>query len=964
MGHKKGKRRAAPTSIQTRQMSRTVDQHNHDDLEYDIDVTDVSHDKVDGSPTSPTCQSHRLRKPSPPYHSHMQLPPALKCTHLKQIKIPRLKKAFAHSLTLSHQCQLCEKSTVDPAVPISTESQGVIPQDLGNIPHLLCLVCGKAFCTDRILSSDDYSGSAPVRAFGHALEHCTRNNHQHSLFFQPFTSQFWCLSCQSEIISNSRKNQLLVECKTALENIVRGAHQATTSVVPSSPVLKFSHHVPKKSHPMQQRVTAPAITTAAKVGDREPTTLCGLVNLGNTCFFNSVIQALVATHPLRRYVDQPGILASQPPPPTKKVSKSRMVYKFRAPTQEARHWPPLTLEFTSLLNTMWKFLARKQSVTVDPQEMFGVISRRWKQFKNYQQQDSHEFLRMFFEALREEVWKLPSPSEPSSPTPVASSDSTQEPPDPADVSRSLDRLLGKLAQVSSPSATKEDMTYIDAVFSGRLCNLIVCDVCRHLVQTEEPFYDISLAIAQHPADRTEIQSPQRKKTRIKRELSNSLCHQPTGPLTTTGPSQSYDDPEADAQPIPHRPSVKKVTKKLRSMSIDESMLIDNDADIESAGVSSDVTSVASSAESHSPPSDSALSRQRGSRSLTTSRWQSEDSARFPSHHRRSSDPQRQHLIEQLFRPLTLEPPSTTSCSSSSARPAKDTTSPPSSHSDAPRGRHTLGLSHNGMESGGGVSKTWSLLDCLKQFAAVERLDGDDAYACENCTRLLSTHPMSATPPHSDDHQVPFVNDNSEEPLRTSPPGIDSDNDETSSSSAASSREFVYRPARRRYMIQYPSPPVLIFQLKRFQHVATGRKLVTRKLDDVVTFTEDLDLASFVISPTLAQKIANDNLATNPAIEELSVPEFTNLPGGSAELLNEEDAHRYRLYAVVEHSGTLNFGHYVAYIAVSGDSPAEDEEPSEVSTPRRWFYCSDNKVRPCPLDEVLSAQAYLLFYEKI
>ncbi|KAJ1957255.1 hypothetical protein IWQ62_005135, partial [Dispira parvispora] len=375
MGHKKGKRRAAPTSVQTRQMSQTVHQDDHDDLECDIDVTDMSHDKVDGSPSSPTYQNQGLCKPTSP--SHMQLPPALKCTHLKQIKIPRLKKAFTHSLSQSHQCQLCEKPTVhSTTTPI--ESEDAIPKNLENIPHLLCLVCGKAFCAVRPSTPDEYSGSPPVRAFGHVLEHCTRNNHQHSLFFQPSTSQFWCLTCQSEVISNSRKNQLLVECKTALENIVRAAHQVPTSAVPLSPPPKSSHHGSKKPHPMQQRVTTSATTSSVTAGDRDPTALCGLVNLGNTCFFNSVIQALVATQPLRHYVDQPGILASQPPPPTKKVSKSRMVYKIRAPTEEARNWPPLTLEFTTLLNTMWKFLACKQSVTVDPQEIFGVISRRWK----------------------------------------------------------------------------------------------------------------------------------------------------------------------------------------------------------------------------------------------------------------------------------------------------------------------------------------------------------------------------------------------------------------------------------------------------------------------------------------------------------------------------------------------------------------------------------------------------------
>lgn len=54
---------------------------------------------------------------------------------------------------------------------------------------------------------------------------------------------------------------------------------------------------------------------------------------------------------------------------------------------------------------------------------------------------------------------------------------------------------------------------------------------------------------------------------------------------------------------------------------------------------------------------------------------------------------------------------------------------------------------------------------------------------------------------------------------------------------------------------------------------------------------------------------------------------------------------------MEHSGTLNGGHYVAYVRRLRGSAA------------RWFYASDSMVRETDLKSVLAAEAYLLFYER-
>ena len=85
---------------------------------------------------------------------------------------------------------------------------------------------------------------------------------------------------------------------------------------------------------------------------------------------------------------------------------------------------------------------------------------------------------------------------------------------------------------------------------------------------------------------------------------------------------------------------------------------------------------------------------------------------------------------------------------------------------------------------------------------------------------------------------------------------------------------------------------------------------------------------------------------------------------------------------------MGSGHYVSYVLSSPDDPPAHHDPTsdqppvvsdasshrsshsrhgkeeEVVDPRVWWYCSDTLVKQVPVDEVLKAKAYLLFYQKI
>ena len=63
---------------------------------------------------------------------------------------------------------------------------------------------------------------------------------------------------------------------------------------------------------------------------------------------------------------------------------------------------------------------------------------------------------------------------------------------------------------------------------------------------------------------------------------------------------------------------------------------------------------------------------------------------------------------------------------------------------------------------------------------------------------------------------------------------------------------------------------------------------------------------------------------------------------------------YKLQSVIEHSGIINSGHYVAY----------RQGPVGSRSEQKWFKISDTNVEQTELGTVLRAKAYLLFYERV
>ncbi|VDP05248.1 unnamed protein product [Soboliphyme baturini] len=120
------------------------------------------------------------------------------------------------------------------------------------------------------------------------------------------------------------------------------------------------------------------------------------------------------------------------------------------------------------------------------------------------------------------------------------------------------------------------------------------------------------------------------------------------------------------------------------------------------------------------------------------------------------------------------------------------------------------------------------------------------------------------------------------------------------------------------------PIVACFHLKRFEH----HNKLHKKISSAITFPQFLDMTPFT---------SHFRNRTRPSTCITSTSEILNT------LKN-----KYALYAVVNHHGTIESGHYTCFIRQLND---------------QWFRCDDHVITRASIDEVLNSEGYMLFYHK-
>ncbi|KAF8360632.1 hypothetical protein PRIPAC_87555, partial [Pristionchus pacificus] len=119
-----------------------------------------------------------------------------------------------------------------------------------------------------------------------------------------------------------------------------------------------------------------------------------------------------------------------------------------------------------------------------------------------------------------------------------------------------------------------------------------------------------------------------------------------------------------------------------------------------------------------------------------------------------------------------------------------------------------------------------------------------------------------------------------------------------------------------------TPVICVLHLKRFEHDTHLRKKMTTR----VTFAEKLDMSPYTTSCRKQPKLFDGK-------------------NGSAAHINRR-SFEYTLFAVVQHEGSLDSGHYTAFVRSNNT----------------WYLCDDERIRTVPVEKVLAAEAYILFYQ--
>uniref|UniRef100_A0A4W3J4T1 Ubiquitin carboxyl-terminal hydrolase n=1 Tax=Callorhinchus milii TaxID=7868 RepID=A0A4W3J4T1_CALMI len=301
----------------------------------------------------------------------------------------------------------------------------------------MCLKCGYQGCSRN---SEDQ----------HSLKHsqATRSD-PHCIVINLESWSIWCYECNEEPAQCNKK--ALAQALDFLQK-----HAIKTGL--TSKPLKVREEISDGSETIRGKHPVNNVTAPVK----------GLSNLGNTCFFNAVMQNLAQTHMLSELLNE--------------MKEKETKLKISPPTDS--NLDPLMIILPSpgsLTSAMYLFLHSMKEAgkgPVTPRLLFNQLCQKAPWFKGFQQQDSQELLHYLLDALKiEETKRIQSGILKAFNNPTV---------------KTADEETKRKVKVYGKEGVK--MNFVDQIFVGELINIIMCEECSHISTVKEPFIDLSLPI--------------------------------------------------------------------------------------------------------------------------------------------------------------------------------------------------------------------------------------------------------------------------------------------------------------------------------------------------------------------------------------------------------------------------------------------------------------------------------------